>query len=53
MIIEVTPVNERIIKLRICHTLGVISLVSVYPLTEASDITMKDTLYAALESVDY
>ena len=30
MIIEVTPVNERIMRLRICHSLGVISLVSVY-----------------------
>ena len=27
---EVTPVNERILRLRIKHTLGVVSLVSVY-----------------------
>ena len=30
MIIEVTPVNEHITRQRICHSLGVISLVSVY-----------------------
>ena len=29
IIIEVTPVNERIMRLRIHHSLGVISLVSV------------------------
>ena len=42
MIIEVTPVNERIMRLRIRHSIGVISLVSVYAPTEASDLTMKD-----------
>ena len=51
MIIEVTPVNERIIGLRICYSLGVISLVSVYAPTEASDLTVKDAFYATLESV--
>ena len=51
MIIEVTPVNERIMRLRIRHSLGVISLVSVYSPTEASDLTVKDTFYAKLESV--
>ena len=51
MIIEVTPVNERIMKLRIRHSLGVISLVSVYAPTEASDLTMKDAFYTTLESV--
>ena len=30
MITEVTPVNERITKWKITHTLAVISLVSVY-----------------------
>ena len=51
MIIEVTPVNERIMRRRIRHSLGVGSLVSVYALTEASDLTIKDTFYAALKSV--
>ena len=30
MITEVTPANESILRLRISHNLGVISLVSVY-----------------------
>ena len=38
-------------RLRIHHSLGVISLVSVYAPTEASDLTMKDTFYAMFESV--
>ena len=36
---------------RIHHFLGVISLVSVYALTEASDLTVKEAFYAMLESV--
>ena len=51
MIIEVTPVNEGILRLRIRHSLGVISLVSVYAPTEVRDLTMKDSFYAMLESV--
>ena len=35
MTIEVTPVNERILRLRICHSLGVVSLLSVYAPIEA------------------
>ena len=35
---------------RIHHSLGVISLVSVYAPTEASDLTVKDAFYAILES---
>ena len=50
MIIEVTPVNDRIVRLRIRHSLGVISLVSAYAPTEASDLTVKDAFDAALES---
>ena len=51
MIIEIIPVNEHIMRLRICHSLGVISLVSVYAPTEASDLTVKDAFYVTLESV--
>ena len=51
MIIEVTPANERIMRQRLRCSLGVISLVSVYALTEASDLTVKDTFYVVLESV--
>jgi len=50
MIIEVTPVNERIRSLRICHSLGDVSLVSVYAATEASVLTGKDAFDATLES---
>ena len=53
MIIEVTPVDERIMRLRICHSLGIISLVSVYALTEESDFTVKEAFYARLESMVY
>jgi len=38
-------------RLRIRHSLGVISLVSVYAPTEASDLTMKDAFYATHDSV--
>ena len=51
MIIEVAPDNERIMRLRIRHCLGDVSLVSVHAPTEASDLTMKDTFYAMLKSV--
>ena len=51
MIIEVTPVNERIMRQMIRHSLGVIYLVSVYALTKVSDLTMKDVFHAKLESV--
>ena len=51
MMIEVTPVNERIMRQRIHHSLGVVSLVSVYVPTEASDRTVKDAFDATLESV--
>ena len=50
MIIEVTPVNERM-RRRIHHSVSVICLVSVYAPTEASDLTLKDALCATLESV--
>ena len=51
MITEVTPVNERIMRPRIHHSLRVISLVSEYAPTEPSDLTVKDAFYATLESV--
>ena len=49
--IQVTPINEHIMRLWIRHSLGVVSLVSVYAPTEESDLTVKDAFYAALESV--
>ena len=41
VITEVTPVNERIMRLRITHTLGVISLVAVYAPTGVSEFFVK------------
>ena len=38
-------------RLRICHSLGVVFLVSIYAPNEVSDLTVKDTFYATLESV--
>ena len=40
LIIGVTPVIKRIMRLRIRHSWGVISPVSVYALTEARDLTV-------------
>ena len=51
MISEVTPVNERIMRRRIRHSLGVVSLVSGYAPTEGSDLTVKDAFSATLESM--
>ena len=51
MVIEVTLVNKRIVRLRIRHSLGVVSLFSLYAPTKASDLNMKDAFYAMLESV--
>ena len=48
MIIEVTPVNECIMRRRNYHFLGVISLVSVYAPTEASDLTVKVAFHGTL-----
>ena len=38
-------------RLRNRHSFGVVSLVSVYAPTEASEITVKGAFYATLESV--
>ena len=51
MITAVTPVNERIMRLRISHTLGVISLVSLYALTGVSEFSVKEAYYAPLQMV--
>ena len=51
MTIEVIRANECIMRQRIHHSLGVVSLVSAYALTEVSDLTMKEALDATLESV--
>ena len=51
MIIEVTPVKERIMRQRICHTLGFISLVTVYAPTGVSEFSVKKEFYAQVQVV--
>ena len=51
IIIEVTLVNEYIMRGRIHHSLGVVSLMSISAPTEARDLTVKDAFYATLESL--
>ena len=46
MTIEVTPFNERMMRQRIRHSFGVVSLGPVYALTEVSDLTVKVAFYA-------
>ena len=50
MMIEVTRVNEHIMRLRIHHSLGVISLVSIYAPIE-SDLTVKEAFHVVLGPV--
>ena len=51
MVTEVTPINERIMRLRISHYAGVISLVSVYAPTKVSEFFMKKAFYALVQMV--
>ena len=51
MITEATPVSKRIMRLRITHTSGVISLVSLYAPTGVSEFSVKEALYAQLQLV--
>ena len=48
MITEVTPLNERIMRLRIIHTLGVIFLITLYAPSGVSIFSLKKALYAHL-----
>ena len=51
MITEVTPVNERIIRLTITHTLYAISLVSLYTSTRVTEFSVKQAFYGQLQMV--
>lgn len=48
---KVTVVDERIMLLRLRHTLGFMSIVAVYAPTETSDLEEKEMFYAKLDSV--
>ena len=48
---KVTPVDERIMLVRLKHSLGFISLVAVYAPTEVSEFEEKEMFYAKLDSI--
>ena len=50
-VVGVTPVDERVMVLRLKHTLGFMSLVAVYAPTETSELEEKEMFYAKLDSV--
>ena len=50
-VLEITPVDERIMRLRPKHSLGFMSVVAVYAPNEACDTEEKETFYAKLDSV--
>ena len=53
-VVEVIPVDECIMRLRLKHTLGFMSLVAVYAPTEKCGADKKKMFYAKLDSVlDY
>ncbi|KAG0710377.1 Craniofacial development protein 2 [Chionoecetes opilio] len=50
-VVEVTPVDERIMRVRMKHTLGFMSIVAVYAPTEVRKTEEKEMFYAELDSV--
>ena len=48
---EVTPVSERIMRLRLAHSMGAMSIVAVYAPTGVSELSAKEAFYAELNSV--
>ena len=50
MVLEVTPVSERLMRLRLKYSLGVISLVAVYAPTNTSSLAKKEAFYSLLNS---
>ena len=50
-VVEVTPVDERIMRLRLKHSLGFMSVVAVYAPTEVCETEEKEMFYAKLDSV--
>ena len=51
MVEGVTSVDERMLMVRIRHSMGVISLLAVYATTEVRDATVSDSFYDRLDSV--
>ncbi|MFV0264599.1 MAG: endonuclease/exonuclease/phosphatase family protein, partial [Kluyvera sp.] len=50
-VVEVTPVDERIMRVRLKHTLGFMSLIAVYAPTEVCETEVKEVFFAKLNSV--
>lgn len=50
-VVGVTPVDERIMWVRLKHTLGFMSVVAVYAPTETSTLEEKEMFYAKLDSL--
>ena len=50
-VIEVTPVDERIMRLRLKHSLGFMFVVAVYAPTEVCETEEKEMSYAKFDSV--
>ena len=50
-VVEVIPVDECIMRVRLKHTWGFMSLVAVYAPTEACGIDEKEIFYTKLDSV--
>ena len=52
-VVEVTPVDERIMRLRLKYNLGFMSVVAVYAPTEMCETEEKEMFYTKLDSVLY
>ena len=50
-VVEVTPVDERIMVVRLKHSFGFMSLIAIYAPTEPSKTEVKEMFYAKLASV--
>ena len=50
-VVGVTPVDERIMWVRLKHTLGFMSIIAVYAPTETSELEEKEMFYAKLDSM--
>ena len=50
-IVEVTPVDERVMPLRMKHNLGFMSVVTVYAPSKVCETGEKEIFYAKLDSV--
>ncbi len=50
-VVEVAPVDERIMQVRLKHTLGLMSVIAVYAPTEMCETEKKEMFFAKINSV--